>query len=88
MSISLLTGSGMLNPTFLSLPAGVQGVPFLMALVIGHMAINSILLVYSLYIQSGNFKEFWKLKFHESRTQEVVFNVYERAFKRYREVLL
>lgn len=48
VSISLLTGSGMLNPTFLSLPAGVQGVPFLMALVIGHMAINGLLLIVSL----------------------------------------
>jgi hypothetical protein len=33
------------------------------------MAINSILLVYSLYIENGNFVEFWKLKEHESRTQ-------------------
>jgi hypothetical protein len=86
VSVSVLVGATMLDPDFLGLPSGVEGVPFLMAVVIGHMAINSILLVYSLYIQSGNFKEFWKLKFHESRTQEVVFNVYERAFKRYREL--
>ena len=33
------------------------------------MAINSILLVYSLYIENGNFVQFWKLKEHESRTQ-------------------
>ena len=59
----------MLDPDFLGLPAGTEGVPFLMALVIGHMAINAILLIYSLYIENGNFVQFWKLKEHESRTQ-------------------
>lgn len=84
VSVSVLAGSTMLDPDFLGLPAGTEGVPFLMAMVIGHMAINSILLVYSLYIENGNFVEFWKLKEHESRTQGVVHEIYERSFARYR----
>ena len=48
------------------------------------MAINSILLVYSLYIENGNFVQFWKLKEHESRTQGVVHEIYERSFARFR----
>ena len=67
VAVDLLAGSTMLDPDFLGLPAGTEGVPFLMALVIGNMAINSILLIYSLYIDKGNFVEFWKLKDHESR---------------------
>jgi hypothetical protein len=84
VSVSVLAGSTMLDPDFLGLPAGTEGVPFLMALVIGHMAINAILLIYSLYIENGNFVQFWKLKEHESRTQGVVFEIYERSFARFR----
>ena len=84
VSVSVLAGSTMLDPDFLGLPPGTEGVPFLMALVIGHMAINSILLIYSLYIENGNFVQFWKLKEHESRTQGVVHEIYERSFARFR----
>merc|ERR1712167_411282 len=86
VSFSVLVGATMLDPDFLGLPAGVEGVPFLMACVIGHMAINGLLLIYSLYISKGNFTEFWKLKLHESRVQEAVFNVYDRAFAKYRKL--
>jgi len=84
ISFSVLSGSSMLDPDFLGLPTGTEGVPFLMALVIGHIAINSILLVYSMYIDNGNFREFWKLKAHESRTKGVVHEIYERSFARFR----
>jgi len=84
VSVSVLAGSSMLDPDFLSLPAGTQGIPFLMALVIGHMAINSVLLVYSMYIEMGNTREKWKLKYHEDRTQAVVHEIWERSFARYR----
>ena len=86
VSFSVLVGATMLDPDFLGLPAGVEGVPFLMACVIGHMAINGLLLIYSLYISKGNFTEFWKLKLHEGRVQEAVFNVYDRAFAKYRKL--
>lgn len=84
VSVSVLTGSTMLDPDFLGLPPDTQGVPFLMALVIGHMAINCVMLVYSLYIERGNFAERWKLRAHQKRTQAVVHEVHERAFARAR----
>ena len=64
---SILPCSSLIVPLYLPYISPIS--PLYLPQVIGHMAINSILLVYSLYIENGNFVEFWKLKEHESRTQ-------------------
>jgi len=45
LALSTVAAATMLNPSFLGLPEGADGVPFVMALVIGHLAITFCMLV-------------------------------------------
>ena len=45
LALSTVAAATMLNPAFLGLPDDTQGVPFVMALVIGHLAITFLMLV-------------------------------------------
>ena len=49
LSLSVVAGSVMLNPSWLGLPVAVEVVPFIQSAVIIHLAVCSLLLVYSLY---------------------------------------
>lgn len=46
--LSLLASATMLNPSFLGLPEGVQGVPFIQSIIIIHFCVAGLLLAYTM----------------------------------------
>jgi len=50
LALSMIAATSMLQPSRLGLPAGVEGVPFVMALVISHMGIVGAMLLVTVYM--------------------------------------
>ena len=56
IGLCLIASANMLNPRFLGLPEGYDGpMPFLMAIVVVHMAVAGCLLLFTLLQEEGNF---------------------------------
>ena len=45
LALSMIVATNMLNPVNLGLPAGVEGLPFVMALVLCHLIIVGLMLI-------------------------------------------
>ena len=80
IALSTVAAAAMLNPSFLGLPQGVDGIPFVMALVIGHLGITFCMLLATGFIVEKHFAIIEKTREFKKMRRPMLVTEWKGAF--------